>query len=205
MAASSTATPNSGSTPLFYADFIVPASTNGDYLYLIWDLRDAILAELCFATNLIDACCDCTEGIYYLNDSFENSTSIFIDINMTTFATKGFYSFGGIVRELVDGVLLPPQTCGTCSTEVSLCFGVNEADVCCSCNEICTTPYNFYLVSNPTASSVLIAYYNEDGIFQENSIPAGAVDVIYCSIGAPTCNEPLVEATITFKDCECLT
>jgi hypothetical protein len=204
LASSSTATPNSGSTPLFYADFIVPAGTNGDYLYLIWDLREAILAELCFAANVIDACCECTPGNYYLNASFTNSTSIFIDINMTTFAPNGFYSFGGIVRELVDGVLLPPQTCNTCSVQVSLCFGVSEEDVCCSCNEICTTPHNLYLVSNPTASSVLVGYYNEDGFFQQNSLPAGAVDVTYCSIGAPTCSEPLVEATITFLICDCL-
>ena len=205
LAASSTATPNSGSTPLFYADFIVPASTNGDYLYLIWDLRDAILAELCFAANVIDACCDCTPGNYYLNASFTNSTSIFTDINMTTYAANGFYSFGGIVRELVDGVLLPPQTCGACATEVSLCFGVDEADVCCSCNETCTTPYNLYLVSNPTASAVLIGYYNEDGIFQENSLPAGVSNAIYCSIGAPTCSDPLVAATIVFDSCDCIT
>jgi hypothetical protein len=205
LAASYTATPNAGSTPLFYADFVVPASTNGDYLYLIWDLRDAILAELCFAANVIDACCDCTPGNYYLNASFTNSTSIFTDINMTTYAANGFYSFGGIVRELVDGVLLPPQTCGTCATEVSLCFGVDETDVCCSCNETCTTPYNLYLVSNPTASAVLIGYYNEDGIFQENSLPAGASNVTYCSIGAPTCSEPLVAATIVFDSCDCLT
>jgi hypothetical protein len=205
LAASSTATPNSGSTPLFYADFVVPASVNGDYLYLIWDLRDAILAELCFASTAVDACCDCTPGNYYLNASFENSTSIFTDINMTTYAANGFYSFGGIVRELVDGVLLPEQPCNSCSTEVSLCFGVNETDVCCSCNETCTTPYNLYLVSNPTASAVLIGFYNQDGIFQENSLPAGAVNVTYCSIGVPTCIDPLVSETIVFDSCDCIT
>jgi hypothetical protein len=205
LAASSTATPNSGSTPLFYADFIVPASTNGDYLYLIWDLRDAILAELCFASNVIDACCDCTPGNYYLNASFTNSTSIFTDINMTTYAANGFYSFGGIVRELVDGVLLPPQTCGTCATQVSLCFGVDEADVCCSCNETCASPHNLYLISNPTASAVLVGYYNEYGIFQENSLPAGVSNAGYCSIGPPICSNPLVTATIVFDSCDCLT
>jgi hypothetical protein len=205
LAASSTATPNSGSTPLFYADFIVPARVNGEYLYLIWDLRDAILAELCFAVNVIDACCDCTPGNYYLNASFANSTSIFTDINMTTYAANGFYSFGGIVRELVDGVLLPSQTCGSCATEVSLCFGVNEEDVCCSCNETCATPHGLYLVSNPTASSVLVGYYNEYGIFQENSLPAGVSNAGYCSIGAPICSDPLVTATIVFDSCDCLT
>jgi hypothetical protein len=204
LVASSVATPNAGSTPLFYADFTVPASVNGDYLYLIWDLRDSIPAELCFASSVIDACCDCTPGNYFLNAAFINSTSIFTDAYMTTFAPNGFYSFEGIVRELVDGVLLPPQTCNACGVEVSLCFGISEEDVCCSCNEICTTPYNLYLVSNPTASSVLIGYYNENGIFQQNSLPSGAVDVTYCSIGAPTCSEPLVEATITFLNCDCL-
>ena len=206
LAASSTATPNAGSTPLFYADFVVPASTNGDYLYLIWDLRDAIPAELCYtgeAGGFI--CCDCFNVNVYLNASFENATSIFTDINMTTFATNGFYSIDGIVRELVNGVLLPQQPCNSCAVEVSLCFGVNETDVCCSCNETCTTPYNLYLVSNPTASAVLIGFYNQDGIFQENSLPAGAVNVTYCSIGAPTCSDPLVSETIVFDSCDCIT
>jgi hypothetical protein len=204
LVASSVATPNAGSTPLFYADFTVPASVNGDYLYLIWDLRDSIPAELCFASSVIDACCDCTPGNYFLNAAFINSTSIFTDANMTTFAPNGFYSFEGIVRELVDGVLLPPQTCNACGVEVSLCFGISEEDVCCNCNDTCDTAFNLYYVSNPTAASVLVGYYNENGIFQQNSLPAGAVDVTYCSIGAPTCSEPLVEATITFQSCDCL-
>lgn len=206
LAASTTATPNSGSTPLFYADFTVPASTNGDYLYLIWDLRDAIPAELCYSSEGEGyICCGCTNVNVYLNASFENATSIFIDINMTTFAPNGFYSIGGIVRELVDGVLLPEQPCNSCATEVSLCFGISEEDVCCSCDEICTTPYNLYVVSNPTGSSVLIGFYNEQGIFQENLLPAGAVDVQYCSIGAPTCSNPLVSETIAFSSCDCIT
>ena len=201
--ASSTATPNSGTTPLFYADFTVPASTNGDVLYLIWDLRDAILASLCYAETALGACCDCVPDNYYLNASFENSTSIFTDINMTTFADNGFYSSDGIVRELVDGVLLPAQICNPCAVEVSLCFGVNENDVCCECNETCDTPFNAYLMSNPTASSVLIGYYNHNGYYQEYSLAAGATDIYFCSIGAPVCSNPLV--TIVFESCDCIT
>ena len=204
LAASSTATPNLGSTPLFYADFVVPPSINGEYLYLIWDLRDAILAELCFADNVLDACCDCTPGNYYLNASFENSTSIFTDINMTTFAANGFYSFGGIVRELVDGVLLPSQICKPCAVEVSLCFGISQNDVCCDCNETCETPFNSYTVDNSKGSSAgLVGIYNIDGIYEEISIPAGSTLVI-CSIGTPVSLEPLVLLTITFQSCDCL-
>ena len=60
LAASTTASPNAGSSPLFYADFIVPASSNGNYLYLIWDLRDANPVELCYSdVSSDDACCNC--------------------------------------------------------------------------------------------------------------------------------------------------
>jgi hypothetical protein len=201
--ASSVATPNSGSSPLFYADFVVPASSSGDYLYLIWDLRDAILTSLCYAETALEACCDCATGNYYLNASFENATSIFTDINMTTYADNGFYFSAGIVRELVDGVLLPAQTCKPCSVEVSLCFGINENDVCCDCNETCDTPFNAYLMSNPTASSVLIGYYNHNGYYQEYSLAAGATDIYFCSIGAPVCSNP--EVIITFESCDCIT
>ena len=62
LAASTQATPNSGSSPLYYANFTVPASSNGDYLYLIWDLRDANPVQLCYSsTSSIDACCNCNE------------------------------------------------------------------------------------------------------------------------------------------------
>jgi hypothetical protein len=64
LAASTQATPNSGASPLYYADFTVPVSSSGDYLYLIWDLRDANPVELCYsATSQIDACCDCNDLI----------------------------------------------------------------------------------------------------------------------------------------------
>jgi hypothetical protein len=60
LAASTIASPNAGSSPLFYADFIVPASSNGNYLYLIWDLRDANPVELCYSdVSSDDACCNC--------------------------------------------------------------------------------------------------------------------------------------------------
>lgn len=62
LAASAQATPNLGSSPLYYADFTVPASSNGQYLYLIWDLRDSNPVELCYSNiSSFDACCNCNE------------------------------------------------------------------------------------------------------------------------------------------------
>jgi hypothetical protein len=151
LGASSTATPILGASPLFYANFTVPSGSNGDYLYLIWDLRDSILTELCFSTELLDSCCDCELDNYYLNDVFADSTSIFTDADMTTFASNGFYSTEGIVRELVDGVLLPAQTCTPCvGPEEGLRseFGVVDPDAENVCTEILEIPV-FIVTSIP--------------------------------------------------------
>ena len=52
------ATPVVGSTPYFYADFTVPSV--GQYLYLIWDYRNALPVELCYSTlDEFAACCGC--------------------------------------------------------------------------------------------------------------------------------------------------
>ena len=151
LGASSTATPILGASPLFYANFTVPSGSNGDYLYLIWDLRDSILTELCFSTELLDSCCDCSLDNYYLNDVFADSTSIFTDANMTTFASNGFYSTEGIVRELAEGVLLPAQICTPCvGPEAGLRseFGVVDPDAENVCTEILEIPV-FIVTSVP--------------------------------------------------------
>lgn len=54
---------------------------------------------------------------YYLNaPSLGSATSVFSDAGLTTFATDGFYSDGIISREQVSGILLPQQTCPSCTT-----------------------------------------------------------------------------------------
>lgn len=53
---------------------------------------------------------------YFINgSSLEDSTSVYIDADMKIKAPDGYYSFEGISRELVDGVLLPPQVCPSCA------------------------------------------------------------------------------------------
>ena len=53
-----TATPNLGGGSINYADFTVPALQN--YLYLIWDFRQAIPLDLCYSTTSNkDSCCGC--------------------------------------------------------------------------------------------------------------------------------------------------
>ena len=199
--ASVVATPNMGSAPLYYADFTVPASSSGEYLYLIWDLRNAILDELCFGSTRIDSCCNCVPGNYYLNASFENATCVFNDDDLLVIADDGFYSTEGIVRELVDGVLLPPQACAPCAVEASLCFGATLLDVCCNCDESCLTPYNSYLIDNANDFGVTVGFNGETGIYQEIVVPENAEGFELCSIGYPTCL--VSNVTITFNNCLC--
>ncbi len=54
-----TATPIVTSSPNeFYATFVMPGS--GDYLYLIWDFRDANPVTLCYSNvDEFDVCCNC--------------------------------------------------------------------------------------------------------------------------------------------------
>ena len=53
---------------------------------------------------------------YYLNaPSLGSATAVFDDAALTTFALDGFYSDGLISREQVSGVLLPQQTCPSCT------------------------------------------------------------------------------------------
>jgi hypothetical protein len=200
-------TPILGSAPVYSGDFTVPASVDGNYLYLIWDFRSAIETELCFAKTRIDSCCDCTADIYYLDGAFNVATSVWTDDTLTTFAEDGFYSLGGIVRELtIDGVLLPQQTCAPCAVEVSLCFGVSSFDVCCACNVTCPAPISTYLVSNASeGSDIQVFYYDENGILTSNILADGAIDVPYCSIGLPFTTDPATsKIRIIYDGCECL-
>jgi len=60
LAVSTTATPIT--TPMsgvYAADFIVPPSANGQYLYIIWDLRQSYGAQLCYGETLEEVCCEC--------------------------------------------------------------------------------------------------------------------------------------------------
>ena len=64
LAIAHTATPITGSSPLYAATFTVPSKALGNYLYLIWDYRRALPTQLCYAPSTdinarVEACCDC--------------------------------------------------------------------------------------------------------------------------------------------------
>ena len=65
LAASSLATPITGGPNIYQTNFIVPPSIDGNYLYLIWDLRNSGISNLCYipspanSEQLQALCCDC--------------------------------------------------------------------------------------------------------------------------------------------------
>ena len=55
-----TATPITGGPLNYEASFTYNNTFNSNYLYLVWDFREATSIELCYnQTNEVDACCDC--------------------------------------------------------------------------------------------------------------------------------------------------
>ena len=105
-----------------------------------------------------------------------------------------------MIRELVDGVLLPQQICDSCSVEVSLCFGNTAIDVCCNCDETCSTNYNTYLVKNNNSFSVTIYVYGADGVLISQELAAND-SAYFCSIGTPFSDSLNIE--YIFSICEC--
>jgi hypothetical protein len=79
-----TATPISGGPTNYYSSFVVPDSTVGEYLYLIWDFRSILPITLCYSEdNPTDVCCDCvaceTECVQLELDNTHSSEEAYID------------------------------------------------------------------------------------------------------------------------------
>jgi len=62
-----------------------------------------------------------TSASYYLNaPSLGSASAIFTDEALSICAPNGFYSNGSIVREQLECILLPQQTCPSCATPCNL-------------------------------------------------------------------------------------
>lgn len=83
-----------------------------------------------------------TSSSYYLNaPSLGSATAVFTDAALSVCAAEGFYSDGVIVREQVDCVLLPQQSCPTCLTGFSSSVVAETSAAVCLLEET-TTYYN---------------------------------------------------------------
>lgn len=139
---SSIASPITGSSPNYNANFTVPDKTLGNVLYLIWDYRDSIPSELCYSGAFVDpkveVCCNCEEcTTECVNVTITNLSSVNtaeIEVGVTTGGACGAPSFivtldpeevyetciqVGTDYEVLDGIASVLLTeCADCSTYV---------------------------------------------------------------------------------------
>jgi hypothetical protein len=88
IAASSYALPITGGPIIYGANFIVPPSSSGNYLYLIWDLRKSTPKQLCYTDDSAEVpgilCCTCDLcadeciSLIFSNESNENDAEIYL-------------------------------------------------------------------------------------------------------------------------------
>lgn len=58
--------------------------------------------------------CNNATPVYWSGISFDTALELYSDVNLTVPAPDGWYSVGGIYREISGGILGPPQTCPAC-------------------------------------------------------------------------------------------
>ena len=110
-------TPATDGASLYSGNFNFNGS--GNYLYLVYDYRQALAADLCFGTKDVEACCCTVTSSYYLDaENISVATTVYTDINLTNPAIDGFYQAivngNSIWREQTAGVLGPVENCTSC-------------------------------------------------------------------------------------------
>jgi hypothetical protein len=110
-------TPATDGASLYSGNFNFNGS--GNYLYLVYDYRQALAADLCFGLKDVEACCCTVTSSYYLDaENLSVATTVYTDINLTNPAIDGFYQAivngNSIWREQTAGVLGPVENCTSC-------------------------------------------------------------------------------------------
>jgi hypothetical protein len=190
LAASSAATPITGSDPEFKASFTMP-STNDHYLYLIYDyVRDYQITLCQSLTDDEDACFGC-QGTELIEVTQCREDGV-VETRVVPRA------FGVNLGEFVKLLAFDPE----CVFEVTALDvgGVATAEISGvafveSCDDVC----GYYEVSNPTAGSLNIAFVDCDDIAQTFTLISGQT-TSYCIKSLSSIDAGL---TITLTSCDC--
>lgn len=195
---SSVATPIVSTPPVFYSTFTVPPSVSGQYLYLIWDFRDAIGDVLCFGTSLNETCCECEVcetnnciRISVLNPSATNTSQVSFPNGACNSLTGGF-SIELDPLEDVELCVYAPWIVLTGDATITMV----ECD-CSNCAESCS---NWVVETNDVAN---IEYISCEDTRTVISINESDGPVVIC---AKTVETPLVTfgiATVSYFNCGC--
>ena len=64
--------------------------------------------------------CNNSTIVYWGGVNFSTATQLFSDVNLTSVAANGWYSYNGVYREMSGGVLGPPTLCPSCTVDCSI-------------------------------------------------------------------------------------
>jgi hypothetical protein len=180
IAASSVATPISGGPTIYNTDFIVPPSVDGDYLYLIWDLRKSQLTELCYeaTSNPNEICCQCTTcgesciSLIFTNESSDNVAEVYLPSGLCGDRTP-------VTITLDPSEVTPPICITNAQYEVSFGSVTIEIDECgCGgCEETCQS-YTIVCFGNSTTATYTLCGGGGIQLSQSDDIAQGAVGSI---------------------------
>jgi len=178
--------PNSGGPLTYYAQFSMPPSGLGDKMYLIWDLRDSGISNLCFSNtgdeaSLKDMCCNCAA-------CSESCISIVVTNNSNTQDAQIYLPEGTCGNNAAATITLDPSEVQT------LCINnkpyyVPKGDVsisldacgCAPCLETCQQ----YTVWNNSGASATINYTSCSGTPATHTLADGDVYQVCTPIGNP--------------------
>lgn len=163
--AASIASPISSSflpNPLYYAQFNVPPKVDGNYLYLIWDLRTFTQIDMCFTndnTELTDICCDC---------EICNSDCINLILkNGSAINTADIYFPNGLCNDRYTPatVTLDPDEevtiCVTNTDDWYVTFGnASIQKASCDCLTECVALCMSYVIASAGTGDVTVDYYD---------------------------------------------
>ncbi len=149
---------SSGAPSTYLGDFIMPAGTSGDYLYLIYDYRSPVLAELCYSTvDAFDSCCGCSEP-----DAFV-ATQCRADGVVETEVVQGVYTTGELV--IINGCTFE---IGAVTLDAPTATVTSILPSGTTCDDICQE----YLLENTNNQPTDVSYTDCNGATELVTIPA---------------------------------
>lgn len=151
---------------LFSGNFIVPDVLNGDYLYLIWDLRNKNVSMLCSSIlgnegDLKDLCCDC------VNCSPEISSCVTWSIQNQSLSNSAsvYFPSGDCDNNTPFTLTLDPgETTDICAANTGELFQVQSGDIkavlvnCTECTACSATCELYVAYSLDIEQSGLVGY-----------------------------------------------
>ena len=190
LAASNNANPITGGGGLYGANFVMP-NTADQYLYLIYDYRNAEEVELCYDANTsFAACCEC--GAFTQN--YEVRQCRADALNVTYVVSLAFGLQIGQFCELVGFGDCVFELIGTTTDPISATIAAARLDVS-DCTDLCYT----YGVANNLAQAATMNYVDCNGVNASVTVsPGNTTTVCLKSILSLTAN-----LTITLSECDC--